>query len=270
MARQNYATLTAAQRQNFITRLRNMKSAGTYDSFVRQHALVLTAGHSGPAFLPWHRQFLREFESALGMHIPYWDWTAFPAGFGAAISRPTTTAPTGSAASPFNDWRTVMYVSATNTFTTRATFGLNRRFNPALTSLPTRAQVLDCLRNYRVFDTAPYDATSQGGSFRARVEGTLLVGSETSAMHNRVHRAVGGDMNANTSPNDPIFWMHHCMIDRIWASWQQEYGINLYPASVGRQFHERDEPMFRLRSQRTPASVLDHRQYPPYDSLISF
>ncbi|WP_261765765.1 MULTISPECIES: tyrosinase family protein [Pseudoalteromonas] len=33
---------------------------------------------------------------------------------------------------------------------------------------------------------------------------------------------VGGDMgNPMISPNDPIFWMHHAQIDRIWSEWQK-------------------------------------------------
>ena len=29
-----------------------------------------------------------------------------------------------------------------------------------------------------------------------------------------------------TSPNDPIFFLHHCQVDRIWAQWQQEHPGN--------------------------------------------
>ncbi|WP_423909675.1 tyrosinase family protein [Candidatus Spongiihabitans sp.] len=40
--------------------------------------------------------------------------------------------------------------------------------------------------------------------------------------HNRGHGWVGGDMgNTRISPNDPIFWMHHAQIDRIWSEWQK-------------------------------------------------
>lgn len=31
-----------------------------------------------------------------------------------------------------------------------------------------------------------------------------------------------GDMSkADTAPNDPIFWLHHSNIDRIWCEWQE-------------------------------------------------
>lgn len=42
--------------------------------------LYQLAAHWGPAFLPWHREFLRQYESALrkevaGVALPYWDST---------------------------------------------------------------------------------------------------------------------------------------------------------------------------------------------------
>ena len=37
-------------------------------------------------------------------------------------------------------------------------------------------------------------------------------------MHNLVHRWVGGSMGPGTSPNDPVFFLHHCNVDRIWVS----------------------------------------------------
>lgn len=38
--------------------------------------------------------------------------------------------------------------------------------------------------------------------------------------HNPVHNAVGGTMATSKSPADPIFWLHHAMIDKLWADWQ--------------------------------------------------
>ena len=40
-------------------------------------------------------------------------------------------------------------------------------------------------------------------------------------IHNSGHVWVGGSMGSIPfAPCDPVFWMHHCEIDRIWAKWQ--------------------------------------------------
>lgn len=40
-------------------------------------------------------------------------------------------------------------------------------------------------------------------------------------VHNSGHVWVGGSMlSVPTAPADPVFWMHHAEIDRIWAEWQ--------------------------------------------------
>jgi hypothetical protein len=44
-----------------------------------------------------------------------------------------------------------------------------------------------------------------------------------------VHRWIGGDMLSMTSPNDPIFFLHHSNVDRIWAKWQLEHPDQTYP-----------------------------------------
>jgi len=48
-------------------------------------------------------------------------------------------------------------------------------------------------------------------------------------IHGTVHDFVGGggDMSHNNSPNDPIFWLHHANIDRLWDEWQNTHsGMN--------------------------------------------
>ena len=47
--------------------------------------------------------------------------------------------------------------------------------------------------------------------FAAAVEG----------VHNSGHIWVAGTMGGiTTAPCDPVFWMHHAEIDRIWFEWQ--------------------------------------------------
>jgi len=43
-------------------------------------------------------------------------------------------------------------------------------------------------------------------------------------LHGTVHVNVGNSQGMGSVPwaaNDPIFWMHHCNIDRLWASWNK-------------------------------------------------
>jgi hypothetical protein len=49
-------------------------------------------------------------------------------------------------------------------------------------------------------------------------------------IHDSIHGWTGGDMGSiATSAFDPVFWAHHCMIDRIWYLWQLKYGVNTIP-----------------------------------------
>lgn len=37
--------------------------------------------------------------------------------------------------------------------------------------------------------------------------------------HGSFHNLIGGYMSTMNAPMDPIFWLHHGMIDRLWAAW---------------------------------------------------
>jgi hypothetical protein len=82
--RKNQATLTAQEKSQFTSAVLQLKANGTYDQFVRDHRDAMNSpmmpAHMGPAFLPWHREYLRRVELALQaidptVTIPYWDWT---------------------------------------------------------------------------------------------------------------------------------------------------------------------------------------------------
>jgi tyrosinase len=50
-------------------------------------------------------------------------------------------------------------------------------------------------------------------TFNSQLEGTP---------HNTAHIVVGSDMATGGSPLDPVFWMHHGMVDYCWAKWNIE------------------------------------------------
>ncbi|MBP0590959.1 tyrosinase family protein [Paraburkholderia sp. LEh10] len=43
-----------------------------------------------------------------------------------------------------------------------------------------------------------------------------------SAPHNPIHNIIGGWMADMQSPTDPIFYLHHCNVDRLWDAWAQQ------------------------------------------------
>lgn len=94
------------------------------------------------------------------------------------------------------------------------------------------------------YDDVPWDYTVETNldflsrrTFRNFMEGhtgkrTLLNGDPFGdELHGRVHLWVGGSMGAPSSPNDPIFWMHHANLDRIWAEWQEVHGVYNFPTA---------------------------------------
>lgn len=55
------------------------------------------------------------------------------------------------------------------------------------------------------------DYSGSFAGFQSLVEG---------AIHSGTHNAVGGDMAGASSPTDPLFWLHHSFLDKLWADWQ--------------------------------------------------
>ncbi len=78
----------------------------------------------------------------------------------------------------------------------------------------------------RLFESPTYDSSPFTLGFRNRLEGWVTQRGDSrvkhpgSQMHNRVHLWVGGNMVPMTSPDDPVFYLHHAFVDKVWADWQ--------------------------------------------------
>ena len=47
-----------------------------------------------------------------------------------------------------------------------------------------------------------------------------------------------------TSPNDPVFFMHHCMVDKLWHEWQLRFPNQGYlPVNGGAFGQNLNNPM---------------------------
>ncbi|MEU5598228.1 tyrosinase family protein [Streptomyces sp. NPDC020298] len=245
--RKDAATLTAGEKRRFVNALLEVKRRGEYDEFVRTHLAYfptdgedgLRTAHMAPSFLPWHRRFLLDLESALrrvdsSVTVPYWDWTrdrtstSVPwtadllGGDGRGSDRRVMTGPF---AHREGHW-TIKEGVTEGKFLTR---DLGRARDPL--ELPTRNDLEWALRDPD-YDVAPWDSTVTRG-FRNRLEGWNTGRDSVSwRNHNLVHRWVGGAMLGGASVNDPVFWLHHAFIDLQWYRWQRRHpGARYLPAT---------------------------------------
>lgn len=277
----------------------------TWDMFVYWHMQAMfergaggrNAAHSGPVFLPWHRWMLMLLEEHLqrvldddDFGLPYWDWAAdgeftpdeqrtqpiwsssAMGGNGRASDGEVTTGPfrrTGSfririEGTPFP----TVPIVATNRGLRRSLGG-----NPDFNALPRKANVEFAIGG-STYDSPPWNAGST--SMRNFVEGWTPNPPNT---HNRVHVWVGGDMGPASSPNDPVFYLNHCNVDRIWARWQADNPASDYmpPQSAPNTLfrHRREDPLFPPPSElssdtKEVADMLDVNSVYEYDNVDVF
>jgi tyrosinase len=292
--RKNQARLSTAEKTAFVNSILQLKTAtpsqmglaNRYDDYVQIHmdSMMLPDGsdrvpgwaHRGPAFGPWHRALLRNLELDLqdaandsAITLPYWDWTvnqtASPAAgspwtddFMGQMDASTDIVNSG----PFRQGNWVLSVleAGTNESFLRRALGRGQ-FQPnqppfPIATLPTPANV-STGKQEAPYDSAPW-ARGANPSFRDRLEGWHGPGS----IHNRVHLWVGGTMLPSTSPNDPVFFLHHCNIDRIWAQWQQDHTALPYVPAANTpgapQGHVLTDSMQPWGGPITVQSTLDH------------
>ncbi|MGA3211428.1 MAG: tyrosinase family protein [Terriglobales bacterium] len=150
--------------------------------------------HGTPNFLGWHRMYLYYFERVLRwaadddtLRLPYWDYTN-----PAQVALPAE----------FRDQASPLYDPRRDALMNDGTCTLN----PDSTAVVTN-QVL-----------GGNDYTT----FEEQIEGS-------GSVHSTVHCAVGPNCPLNVpdlsyipmAANDPIFYLHHANIDRLWACWQK-------------------------------------------------
>lgn len=73
---------------------------------------------------------------------------------------------------------------------------------------------------------------------------------------------IMGTMAANSSPNDPVFFLHHANMDRLWSAWIALHGPAYVPETGGPVGYNIDDSMWpynRIGMEITPRMTLDSR-----------
>jgi hypothetical protein len=163
-----------------------------------------------PFFLPWHRMYVFYFERIIRkvsgdntFTLPYWDYSTADVAKHGIIPKEFRLA---------------------NDPILKSLFIKNRNAGGPQLPNVNAGQPIDRFAPGALATTALKQGTylpqgSLQGFNRALDRG----------LHGNVHGLTGDGQNMGAVPwaaRDPVFWMHHCNIDRLWASWNKNGGRN--------------------------------------------
>jgi tyrosinase len=210
--RKNANTLLPRERDRFLAALAKLNAGGSglFQDFRDVHVRAADGEeHRGPHFLPWHRTYLLDLERELQVIDPsvtlhYWRFdqpapNVFRSNFMGATAQVTMADFPSDVlfdpGHPLGGWVTdsVPGISRSALFDTQATAAPGRQGFALLSEAATLALGVD----YTSF---------------AQMEGTP---------HGAAHVSfVGWLSSIPTAARDPLFFMLHANVDRLWALWQ--------------------------------------------------
>ncbi|KAK0627925.1 hypothetical protein B0T14DRAFT_422288 [Immersiella caudata] len=182
-----------------------------FDEFQSVHVLKMEIAHWTGQFLPFHRLFVWAHEEALRNDCgftgaqPYWAEELDVGAFSKSILLDPVRGFGGDGFGPDRCIRDGSFVNYTNTLGPGFEINdhcINRQVNDSLT-MSAAATVIEGCMNMPTFLTLWSCLESRGGP------------------HSAGHSGVGAQMgNPISSPGDPLFYLHHAWLDRIWNKWQ--------------------------------------------------
>lgn len=194
-------------------------------------------------FLTWHRAYAYMFEKALNsalqwkrgdsslqLTLPFWDWTTFDAatdatnGIPRLLDDPTYTDASGvSRPNPLYSARSMYRIVSQNLqgaqqFTSR----YPGRFRAEIPNLAADVA--------RYLDNPEFARFSN--DFNSGAHGAIHVRVGGADPASPLPRQTGDMTQVVSAAYDPIFWLHHAMVDKIWFDWQTAHGNSTVPQHV--------------------------------------
>lgn len=214
--RKNLTALTDTERTALVNALLQLANNGQYAKYANQHETYFGDAHGNEFFFPWHRKFLSLLEKelqAIDSSIALPYWDSTSEQ--SVSTLPWTSAFMGGTGNPVSG--------------PFSGWGIRRSLG-AFSSLP---DAQDITNNQAL---TPYS------SFWSPAEGT----------HGPPHNWVGGNMTTVRSPEDPIFFLHHCYVDKWWSDWQLAHPL---------------EARYQGSGSRSPTSAMPPWSTTPNDVL---
>ncbi|KAF1953408.1 Di-copper centre-containing protein [Byssothecium circinans] len=226
--RREWRTLTTPEKHEYLTAVSCLQTKTSrlglnhtlYHDFPYVHSRVGQYVHDAAPFLAWHRYYIHIYESALKHEwnytgtMPFWNWqldwkdiTKSPIwstdhGFG------TTGDPERSLDTILNG-----HCVVDGLFADIVIPYLDEKFYPHCLSrgfaqgeeLRNLSMMLSPETIEDLLDLDEYDAFNLGMEH---------------GPHLAIPRSIRGDFSLLTAPSDPVFFLHHAQLDRLWWKWQ--------------------------------------------------
>jgi tyrosinase len=203
--------------------------------------------HAGWYFIPWHRGYLYKIEEILrdiiqnlggpnDWALPYWDYFGIGSEYLIPPAFISKTLP--------DNTLNPLYVNAR--------YGINGN---GIISIPLSRISKKCQQDSSFIN-------QYGGGKTGFVHFGNGTGSLEQNPHNLVHGFIGGQISNDSwglmsdpglAALDPIFYLHHCNIDRMWASWNKDGKTNPTDSSwINGPTTTGDRKFFMPNSDGTP------------------
>jgi len=207
--RKNANVLTDAERDRFLEAFANLNDRGTgeFRSFRLTHTSQADEeAHGRAGFLPWHRAYLLDLERELqqedpSVTLPYWRFDEpapklFSQEFIGVSSR--------SGVVQFDSNNPLAF------WATDGVQGVDRspRFNTSTESALVRSEI----------DTLNLGNDPVAGAVFSAFR--RMEGNPHGSAHISFVRPVSFIGFPDSAPKDPLFFLLHCNVDRLWAKWQ--------------------------------------------------
>jgi len=205
--RKEWRTLSPERKTTYFKAFDAIIASGFFDELAHTHELHNYYIHSNPLFLPWHRAFTVVVETEMrktagdDFALPFWDWGYDSQAPELSPHWGDDKLSFGRGGDPNNNGcvTTGHFKDHKPKYTDNGC--ITRDFTKTIDPL-TSTDVLNKLMS----GSKDYD------SFRRNLEGRP---------HASVHVQIGGDMAYMISPTDPVFFLHHAMVDKVWNDWQK-------------------------------------------------
>lgn len=203
--RKNIHTLNKTELETLVRGFKWVYKEKTLERLSNKHYNLQKVIHGCAQFLPFHNTFIYDLETELIKYdskitLPYWNWTEYS-------NRPLS--------DPVLRYFGDIYTKRTNHCVNSGNFA-NWTFNG------------NCFKREYNDISGNHIGWSTINNLVYSTDSFSTMTQNLEQLHSFFHVWVSGDMKTHHSPNDPLFYLHHAFVDKVWYDWKTRYTNHRY------------------------------------------